>query len=664
MVTKTDSSLIAHDGETIKDALDTTKPIANYTALRAYIGSAIQVRITGNGIAGFFYRDDADTTSTDNGGTVIVSSNGKRWKRVYDGAVSVKWFGAVGDGVTDDTAAIQAAIDYVATLVGPSHIGSETASAGLPIGEARAVSLSPGVKYAVSSSIILKNSVSLFGNGGGFLALPGFTAASYVLDMDGNWYNGTVQNFVVDGNGLNVKGVNIDHVIGNKWSNISVSNCTNDGITYTYGADFVLDGFFVTGALTPLSNSVAGLKVNASDAVFNNGVCRYTPIGVYLNGGGNNEYINVHCWGAYASHKQYINFYLKGAYRNSFVSCYGDSPTKQDYGQDNWATVSGMPNGGVVWYFAAGTGSSGSQENKFINCRPYVNWDAYTTAALASKQLLYGYFEAFCFQNAFISVIDVGGTPAGKTQAFADNPFGAVTDLVRDTNVVFSSSTPSLPYLRVSAAGNASTRLTTQIINNTDGGYAISGSKLQFNLVDVEQGSAKVIQGYDGFFPEMHLAAGSGVVKLWSNGQFVPSADNTQPLGGASNRWSVVYAGTGAINTSDAREKQDVSALDGAEKRVAVALKGMIKKFRFKDAVQAKDDAARIHIGVLAQEVMAAFQAEGIDPMRYAIVCYDEWSAQAEELDEEGNVVTPAIAAGNRYGVRYEELLAFIIGAM
>lgn len=59
----------------------------------------------------------------------------------------------------------------------------------------------------------------------------------------------------------------------------------------------------------------------------------------------------------------------------------------------------------------------------------------------------------------------------------------------------------------------------------------------------------------------------------------------------------------------------------------------------------------------MAQEVMAAFQSEGLDPLRYSIICYDEWDA---ELDEDGNEVRPA---GNRYGVRYEELLAFIIAA-
>lgn len=44
--------------------------------------------------------------------------------------------------------------------------------------------------------------------------------------------------------------------------------------------------------------------------------------------------------------------------------------------------------------------------------------------------------------------------------------------------------------------------------------------------------------------------------------------------------------------------------------------------------------------------------------MRYGIVCYDEWEA---ELDENGNEVR---SAGNRYGVRYEELLAFMIAAL
>jgi len=68
--------------------------------------------------------------------------------------------------------------------------------------------------------------------------------------------------------------------------------------------------------------------------------------------------------------------------------------------------------------------------------------------------------------------------------------------------------------------------------------------------------------------------------------------------------------------------------------------------------VQKKGDNARIHVGVIAQEVIAAFQAEGLDPMRYGIVCYDQWEIKKDHH------------AGNRYGIRYEELFAFVLACM
>ena len=137
-----------------------------------------------------------------------------------------------------------------------------------------------------------------------------------------------------------------------------------------------------------------------------------------------------------------------------------------------------------------------------------------------------------------------------------------------------------------------------------------------------------------------------------------PTFDGTADLGGPANRWDTVYAAVGAINTSDVREKQDIEDLDEAESRVAVTLKGLVKKFRFKSAVEKKGDDARTHVGVIAQEVQAAFEAEGLDANRYGILCHDAWE---EEHDEDGNLTK---SAGDRYGVRYEELLAFIISAL
>ena len=57
---------------------------------------------------GFFSYDSTDTTSVDDGGTVIVTPSGKRWKRIYESTASLTVcdFGAKMDGVTDDMPAV------------------------------------------------------------------------------------------------------------------------------------------------------------------------------------------------------------------------------------------------------------------------------------------------------------------------------------------------------------------------------------------------------------------------------------------------------------------------------------------------------------------------------------------------------------------------------
>jgi len=103
--------------------------LPGYPALRAYAGNETKVWVKakptsseGAGIAGVFARDDADRSSADNGGTIIVGSNGKCWKRVYSGAANVQWFGARGDGSSDDTAAFRRCIAAVRDIYLPGGI--------------------------------------------------------------------------------------------------------------------------------------------------------------------------------------------------------------------------------------------------------------------------------------------------------------------------------------------------------------------------------------------------------------------------------------------------------------------------------------------------------------------------------------------------------------
>ena len=104
------AGLIEFDGGTVQDALESIKTLATYADLRAYAGRAVGVRIVASGIAGDFRRDDTDTATADDGGIVIVDGRDRRWKRIFDGSASVRWFGAAADGVTNDAAALTAAI--------------------------------------------------------------------------------------------------------------------------------------------------------------------------------------------------------------------------------------------------------------------------------------------------------------------------------------------------------------------------------------------------------------------------------------------------------------------------------------------------------------------------------------------------------------------------
>jgi hypothetical protein len=133
-------------------------------------------------------------------------------------------------------------------------------------------------------------------------------------------------------------------------------------------------------------------------------------------------------------------------------------------------------------------------------------------------------------------------------------------------------------------------------------------------------------------------------------GTFKNSADNVSNLGTAALRWATVYAGTGAINTSDKTEKQDIQELTAAEALVAQDIKALMRRFRFKDAVSEKGDMARLHFGVMAQDVAAAFAARGLDANRYALFCSDTW-------EENGETRT-------RLGIRYDEMLCFVIASL
>jgi hypothetical protein len=238
----------------------------------------------------------------------------------------------------------------------------------------------------------------------------------------------------------------------------------------------------------------------------------------------------------------------------------------------------------------------------------------------------------------------------------------------REIQLEFSSNSdsPEFNFIRKRASAAASQSLDT---------IHIAYFKGWTGSTEYTAGFTKYLQrgnfsgGHARFSYDIQVKNSGGTdAQVTLNGQgdnsFAPGADNVLNLGVGSARWAQVYAATGTINTSDEREKQDIADLDEAEKRVAATIKGLVRKFRFKDAVAAKGSQARFHCGVIAQDVITAFASQGLDASHYGILCYDEWEDLPEVKNEDGEIIQHHRPAGNRYGIRYEELLAFVLAAL
>lgn len=221
-------------------------------------------------------------------------------------------------------------------------------------------------------------------------------------------------------------------------------------------------------------------------------------------------------------------------------------------------------------------------------------------------------------------------------------------------------------WYNTSGAGTSLSRVATL---DGSGNFAsigtVNGLSLSNNTISTTS-SGITIQTTNGsgsinIEPTGGTAAGCGFT---TNG-FHPLSDNSISCGNSTQRWSSVWAVTGTIQTSDATEKTSLRTLTDAELAAGADVANNIGIFQWLDAIAKKgEDKARLHTGVLAQQVRDIFASHGLDAHRYGLFCYDQWDATeaVTETDDEGNtpVITSASPSGERYGVRYDELHAFL----
>lgn len=154
-----------------------------------------------------------------------------------------------------------------------------------------------------------------------------------------------------------------------------------------------------------------------------------------------------------------------------------------------------------------------------------------------------------------------------------------------------------------------------------------SGAKLCYggNTLSVTEGGAQT---------NCRMAVGGDLVV---SGSAAPSVDGAGSLGFSDYRWSVVYAQTGTITTSDREKKTDISY--ALERYDALFEKLRPASYRLKSGT-----SGRTHTGLVAQDVEQALRECGLTGKELAAF-----------------VKTPREDGGADYGLRYEELIALCI---
>jgi len=249
--------------------------------------SNVSTQVTADTQQGIYVPPSSDTTGASGA-----------WMRVYTDHVSVEWFGAKGDGTTDDSTAINAAITngIVASLQNKVYaIGSSinlTSDSKSIIGPSR----SGGVFNGGSQlGAVLKWT----GSSGGIMIIAGSTTGG--VDMHG----GAILNVQLDGNVLAGIGIVVKTIDSAQFENIKILNLRDNsgsiGLFLTSGAS----SFAPINCVYRCSFRNIEIQVPGST----NGLYNNTAAS---SGGGQNTtfctFDNIH-----VTHKNGLGFYISAA---------------------------------------------------------------------------------------------------------------------------------------------------------------------------------------------------------------------------------------------------------------------------------------------------------------------------------------------------------------
>lgn len=210
---------------------------------------------------------------------------------------------------------------------------------------------------------------------------------------------------------------------------------------------------------------------------------------------------------------------------------------------------------------------------------------------------------------------------------------------------------------------------------NNISGSIIIGPRAYRAVTDIQNKFIVANQASTPYMDGTMVGPGDSGNYLRLDANFSPNTANTRLCGTSSRPWAGGATQTAFDITSDGTMKTDKDSIPDA----VLDAWGRVGYYQYRliDSVEKKGDAARLHLGVIAQEILRVFEDAGLNACDYGIVCLTEWDDEYEEimedqefesLDEDGKpdiTVRPVPTgeyrlvqvAGSRWSVRYEECL-------
>lgn len=282
---QTGSPLVFQTGQVAAEAASLGYAVANLAGLKGLTSRPLIVNVQEGRAAGTWWWDDGSATTPDDGITVQCTNGpAGRYKRNYLGGRSPIWYGAAADGVTDDTAAIQATIDSYGATRGQVIFGP--------------------YPYKVSGNIqVLQGSIHLKGAGKTVTDIFVTDGTSFVFKFGGTTFDSSITGMRIiyvgggtpsagaairetDGVGaITIQGIRIEGL----WRGVQCDNTPNlgiSGVVKIYDTDIANvedDGIYVDGISQLFTQGLTTTGLPPHIGVGNAGIHIVHGGGFYIN---------------------------------------------------------------------------------------------------------------------------------------------------------------------------------------------------------------------------------------------------------------------------------------------------------------------------------------------------------------------------------------------